>query len=61
MTLSRKCKNPWKRCRREDIQVVIKYKGKLLPICRKCWLEIANSDKEWGDLLTHEEDDPTFA
>jgi hypothetical protein len=31
-----------------DIEVFILYKGFRLPICRRCWSKIANSNIEWG-------------
>jgi len=42
------CQNPWKpECKNTDITVTIIYKGEPKPICRTCWEEIADSDKEW--------------
>ena len=43
------CMNPWKRkkCGSTDIAVYILYKGRIIPICSKCWLEIAKSSREW--------------
>jgi len=42
------CMNPWNGvCRSTDILLYIYYKGRRLPICRKCWMEIASSDAEW--------------
>ena len=42
------CMNPWNGvCRSADIVLYIYYRGRRLPICRKCWLEIASSDAEW--------------
>lgn len=48
------CQNPWKRkpCTNTDIKLYIMFKGKQLPICRSCWLNIAEGklkDKEWGE------------
>ncbi|RJS85648.1 hypothetical protein CW706_00780 [Candidatus Bathyarchaeota archaeon] len=45
------CMNPWKpECRNTDIEVSIYYKGKMIPICRECWKEIANRDVEWSSI-----------
>jgi len=44
-----RCRNPWKKCDRHDIVVFIDYKGDELPICERCWAEIAVSDHEWGN------------
>jgi len=42
------CKNPWNgECRSTEIEVYIYYKGKLHPICRNCWSDIAEKDIEW--------------
>ena len=30
-----------------DIELDIIYRGEKLPICHKCWEEIAKSDYEW--------------
>jgi len=44
------CKNPWNpECRSTDIALDITYKGKQLPICRKCWEQLAKSNAEWGE------------
>ncbi len=46
-----KCQNPFRKrkCGRTDIELYIWYKGEKLPICRKCWKKIADSDLEWGE------------
>jgi len=44
-----KCRNPWKKCGNTDIVVFIRVNDENLPICRECWNEIADSDKEWGE------------
>jgi len=45
------CMNPWKpECRNTDIEVSIYYNGRMIPICRKCWSEIANKDIEWSSI-----------
>jgi len=45
------CMNPWKpECRNTNIEVSIYYKGKMIPICRDCWREIANRDIEWSSI-----------
>jgi hypothetical protein len=42
------CRNPWNgKCGNTDIQLYIYHKGRQLPICRKCWLEIADKNLEW--------------
>jgi hypothetical protein len=43
------CRNPWNgTCRNTDIEVIVVYKGARLPICRRCWSKIANSNVEWS-------------
>jgi len=46
-----KCRNPFKRCSRTDIEVTIWLKGKEYPICKKCWKDYGENgtlgDKEW--------------
>jgi hypothetical protein len=43
------CRNPWNgKCRNMDVEVFIVYKGDRLPICRRCWSKIAETDIEWG-------------
>jgi len=43
------CMNPWNGvCRSRDILLYIYYGGRRLPICRRCWMEIASSDVEWS-------------
>lgn len=45
------CMNPWNpECRNTDIEVSIYYNGRMVPICRQCWEEIANRDVEWSSL-----------
>jgi len=45
------CMNPWNpECRNTDIEVSIYYEGRMVPICRQCWEEIANKDVEWSGL-----------
>ena len=45
-----KCENPWKKeCNNIDIEVYIYYKNNKVPICRKCWAEIGESDREWSE------------
>ena len=44
------CRNPWNgKCRSTDIQLYIMYKGMQLPVCRRCWGEIAEKPIEWGE------------
>lgn len=43
------CQNPWKPdCKNSDIIVEIMYKGEPHPICRECWKEINDLDKQWS-------------
>jgi hypothetical protein len=45
-----RCRNPWNgKCQNTDIEVFILYKGDRLPICRRCWSKIAESNIEWGE------------
>ena len=45
------CMNPWKpECRNTDIEVSIYYNGRMIPISRKCWSEIAKKDIEWSSI-----------
>jgi len=45
------CMNPWRpECKNTDIEVSIYYNGRMVPICRECWKEIANKDVEWSSL-----------
>lgn len=45
------CMNPWNpKCRNTNIEVSIYYDGRMVPICRRCWEEIANRDVEWSSL-----------
>jgi hypothetical protein len=50
------CKNPFRKskCESTDIYLYIEYKGDKLPICKKCWDELGDSDYEWG---SHEYED----
>jgi len=42
------CMNPWNpECKNTDIEVSIYYNGRMVPICHRCWKEIANKDVEW--------------
>jgi hypothetical protein len=42
--------NPY--CKNTDIALYIVVGGKRLPICAKCWEEIADSDLEWGEGIS---------
>ncbi len=43
-----RCMNPWKPdCQSTDIGLSIYYKGRSIPICRKCWEEISDKNIEW--------------
>jgi len=44
-----RCMNPWNgECRSTDIALFIYYEGRKLPICRRCWVEIASTNIEWS-------------
>ena len=50
------CRNPWNgRCESSEIALYIFYDGERLPICWKCWNEIAEHDLEWGNEPEHSE------
>jgi len=43
-----RCRNPWNGgCENTDIEVYIYYKGRMFPICKSCWANIADKDLEW--------------
>ncbi|MFA5363882.1 MAG: hypothetical protein WC325_01720 [Candidatus Bathyarchaeia archaeon] len=45
---SEHCNNPWNiRCTNSDIEVYIYYKNKRVPICKRCWSNLAENDIEW--------------
>ncbi|UCD40231.1 MAG: hypothetical protein JSV87_01420 [Candidatus Bathyarchaeota archaeon] len=47
-TLAEHCKNPWNgKCTASDVQLYIYYKNKQVPICQRCWNQIADKDLEW--------------
>jgi len=42
------CKNPWNgKCNNTNIELYIRYKDKMLPICKGCWNTIADKEIEW--------------
>lgn len=44
------CRSPLNpNCGSRDIALYIVYEGKRLPICRRCWEQIAETDLEWGE------------
>ncbi|RLF12389.1 MAG: hypothetical protein DRJ69_00970 [Thermoprotei archaeon] len=44
------CMNPWNgECRSTEIAVYIYHGGERLPVCRRCWIELADGDYEWGE------------
>lgn len=44
-----RCRNPWNgKCRNTNIELYIMYKGRVLPICRRCWSTLAKKPVEWG-------------
>lgn len=51
---SESCQNPWNdECAATDIVLTIYYNGRRLPICRKCWDEISESNIEWRDSFAY--------
>jgi len=57
MSKAEHCRNPWNgKCRNTNIEVFIVYKGDRLPICRRCWSKIAETDIEWGEYSHSKED-----
>ena len=47
--MSEKCASPLRpSCGSTDIALYIYFGGRRLPICRRCWEEIASSDLQWG-------------
>jgi len=57
MSKAEHCRNPWNgKCRNTDIEVFIVYKGDRLPICKRCWSKIAETDIEWGEHTRFKED-----
>jgi hypothetical protein len=45
-----RCKNPWKsNCKSGNIKLYIQFKGEKLPICKRCWSNIADNEVSWGD------------
>ena len=54
MLRSEHCKNPWNgKCKCTEIELYIIYDGKKIPICRKCWSEIAEKEIEWVNFSIH--------
>lgn len=48
--MSEVCRSPLNPdCGRRDIQVYILFGGRKLPVCGKCWEQIADSDLEWEE------------
>lgn len=47
-----------KKCNNTDIVLVIRDRGKDYPICRSCWIKIANSSVEWGKAETEGAKEP---
>jgi hypothetical protein len=49
-TQMERCKNPWKsNCKSGNIKLYIQFKGEKLPICKRCWSNIADNEVSWGD------------
>ena len=50
-----RCRSPLNpKCGSTDIAVYIMYGGAKLPVCSRCWEQIAESDMEWGDGVSAE-------
>ena len=50
-----RCKSPLNpKCGSTDIAVYIMYGGAKLPVCSRCWEQIAESDMEWGEGVSAE-------
>lgn len=48
--MQERCQSPLNpECGSRDIVVYIMFGGKRLPICRKCWEMLADSNLEWGE------------
>jgi len=48
ISVGERCMNPWNgKCSSTDIALYIMFKGRRLPICRKCWKDISSKDIEW--------------
>jgi len=48
--LEERCRSPLNpNCGGRDIAVYIVFDGKRLPICQRCWEQIAETDLEWGE------------
>jgi hypothetical protein len=46
--ISEHCQNPWDPdCQSSNIELYLLYKNKKIPICKSCWLKIADSRKKW--------------
>ena len=43
------CANPFRLRSKshDDIEVMVVVRGRLLPICKKCWKKLGKSDQEW--------------
>lgn len=50
-----KCRSPINPgCGERDIAVYIVFDGKVLPVCRKCWRVIADTDLEWWEGISED-------
>jgi hypothetical protein len=50
LTFTEKCENPLKpECEGTDIAVYIQAGNKRLPICKSCWVILAEQDVEWDE------------
>lgn len=50
MGFEEKCRNPLKpECEGRDIAVYIQAGSERLPICRECWMALAEEDVEWDE------------
>ncbi len=47
-----RCRSPLNPdCGNWDIALYIFFEGKRLPVCRKCWRQMAETDLEWGESI----------
>ena len=42
------CKNPFFKCKGDPSDVIVYLTDNKIPICRKCWLKIADGDFQWS-------------
>lgn len=44
-----KCANPFQKKKCGNTDIVVYLTGDEIPICQKCWKEIADTDWEWDE------------